>query len=148
MLALKNWSHELRMCLNHSQSGVEQATAEIEVALQRWHSHPGNAQCRRKVSSDVSNLRWMIEQHFRTLIERDVPQHITRDSTEIHDHLLAMASFQNRLLYLLSEINRQVDSVVASAPEIAKVIRLFQQFHAQLICEEAEERLLVDEVTN
>ncbi len=54
----------VRLCLNHSQSRIEQGLYELEATFRQWQAKSHSQSVRIKLVEDLENFRWVLDQHF------------------------------------------------------------------------------------
>jgi hypothetical protein len=141
---------ELRICLNHSQSLLEQSMNDLEWYFHKWASRPFSRTFRQRLLLELSDFRWMLETHFMRVVGQEFLKPVIEQKPNLSEECRRLEEWQATLLNKLDRIVADVESMTANQPVADRVLseRLahdFESLHQDVMCEEKEECHLVEQ---
>ncbi|MCU0708280.1 MAG: hypothetical protein MUF23_08320 [Pirellula sp.] len=134
----------LRMCLNHSQSGIEASLQELEANFRAWMEHPHQRTTWSKLMEHLVNFRWILDQHFTRVAGEGYLENVAALRPGMYRDLREIECWQCRLIDDLDLLIHHVQTYDPQRDEIADMVEEFQRLHSEILDEENQERLLVE----
>lgn len=132
-----------RMCLNHAQTSLEQMLQELDHQFRRWFAHPGNPALPIHISILLNDLRWQLSKHFDYVTQDHWESALARHPSWL-SRLEAIPQLQRDVLQRVERLKSEIPMRYCTAHGIAKLLSRFEELHADMLREEAEERWLVE----
>ncbi|MCU0717303.1 MAG: hypothetical protein MUD03_14375 [Pirellula sp.] len=134
----------IKMCLNHSQSGIEDGLVELEHDFRNWFEHPHQRPYWSKLMEHLVSFRWVLDQHFTRVAGEGYLEHVACQRPGLYSELRDIECWQCRLIDRLDSIIHDVQTFDSQRDEIADIEDEFRQLHREILDEESQERLLVE----
>lgn len=144
MFGVQNELNQIRMCLNHSQSGIEQALADLENELCRWLDHPTPAARRKKLTEGLKELRWLLDQHFHRVSGEGYLERAVSIAPCLYPDMREIECCQCALLDRLDELIVLFEKQEECELDHFDFVNRFRALHQAILREEDEERRLID----
>lgn len=135
---------EIKMCLNHSQCGIEESLDELECDLRNWCEHPHQRAAWGKLMEHLVSFRWILDQHFTRVAGEGYLENVACKRPGMYSELREIECWQCRLIDQLDLIIHDVQTYDPQRDEIADIRDQFQRLHREILEEENQERLLVE----
>ena len=119
----------LKMCLDHSQSGIEESLLEVE-----WS----------KLMEHLVSFRWTLDQHFTRVAGEGYLENVASLRPGLYSDLREIECHQCRLIDLLDTLIHDVQTYDPQRDEIADMSERFRDLHREILVEENQERLLIE----
>jgi hypothetical protein len=132
------------MCLNHSQSGIEDSLAELETDFRTWMDHPHQRTTWGKLMEHLVSFRWILDQHFTRVAGEGYLENVASLQPGMYRDLRDIECWQCRLIDDLDSLIHHVQNYDPQRDEIADMSEQFQRLHREILEEESQERLLVE----
>ncbi len=133
----------IRICLNHSQTLLEQSMLELDCLFQKWARRPFAWAVRHKLISELDDFRWMLAQHFRRVVGEDYLARAADVTPTLYTDCREIANWQTSLLEQLDLIINSVKCFPRGDIRAALIAERFENLHREVVCEEREECSLV-----
>jgi hypothetical protein len=134
----------MKMCLNHSQSGIEESLLELESDFRLWMEHPHQRTTWSKLMEHLVSFRWVLDQHFTRVAGEGYLENVAALRPGMYVDLREIECWQCRLIDELDLLIHHVQNFDPQRDEIADMVEQFQQLHCDILDEESQERLLVE----
>jgi hypothetical protein len=132
------------MCLNHSQSRIEQGLCELEVEFRQWQAKPHSQSMRTKLVEDLENFRWLLDQHFTRVAGEGYLERAVHQEPALYGDLRDIECWQARLVDHLDQIIERVRHFEADRDSVRDMAADFIALHDDILREESEERYLLE----
>ncbi|MFN6128471.1 MAG: hypothetical protein ACK6DC_21010 [Planctomycetota bacterium] len=136
--------NDLKMCLNHSQSGIEESLAELDGDFRTWAEHPQQHIARKKVLEHLVSFRWVLDQHFTRVAGEGYLENAVAMRPGMYRELREIECRQDEVLDDLDALVRRVRNCDAQQDSVAELFCDFQRLHSAILDEESLERSLVE----
>jgi hypothetical protein len=133
----------IRICLNHSQTLLEQSMLELDCLFQKWARRPFAWAVRHKLISELDDFRWMLGQHFRKVFGEDSLVRVADATHTVDSEYRDIANWQTSLLEQLDLIINSVKCFPRGDVQAISIAKRFEDLHREVVCEEREECSLV-----
>lgn len=134
----------MRLCLNHSQSGIEEGLVELEQDFRTWFEHPNQRVSWSKLMEHLVSFRWVLDQHFTRVAGEGYLEQVAEQRPGMYSDLRSIECWQCRLIDELDAIIHHVQTFDPQRDEIADIRDDFNRLHSEILDEESQERLLVE----
>ncbi|MFO0925233.1 MAG: hypothetical protein U0905_22455 [Pirellulales bacterium] len=134
----------IRMCLNHAQSDIESSFAEIDATLRKWECHAGNPIIRTRLLEQLTDARWLLEQHFERIAGEGYFEQIVDQRPSLYERFRDVENMQEELLRRFDQLIIDIRGLCVDSRSIANILNRFRQFHEELLREECEEREMLE----
>ncbi len=134
----------LRMCLNHSQAGIEDSLVELESDFRSWLEHPHQRATWGKLMEHIVSFRWILDQHFTRVAGEGYLENVASIRPGMYSDLRDIECWQCRLIDDLDLLIHHVQNYDPQRDEIADMVDDFQALHREILAEESQERVLVE----
>ena len=134
----------LKMCLDHSQSGIEESLLEVECDFQTWLNHPHQRTAWSKLMEHLVSFRWTLDQHFTRVAGEGYLENVASLRPGLYSDLREIECHQCRLIDLLDTLIHDVQTYDPQRDEIADMSERFRDLHREILVEEHQERLLIE----
>jgi hypothetical protein len=135
---------EWKMCLDHSQSGIEDALIELESDFRHWLMHPHQRVAWSKLAEHLVSFRWILDQHFTRVAGEGYLEDVACRAPKLYPELREIEFCQLRLIDSLDALMHHVQNFDPQRDEVGDVFVEFQALHREILDEENQERLLVE----
>ena len=134
----------LKLCLNHSQSGIEESLAELECDFRSWMAHPHQRSNWSKLTEHLVSFRWVLDQHFTRVAGEGYLENVASRLPGLVRDLHAIECWQYRLIDRLDALIHDVQNYDPQSDEILDRVEQFRSLHREILDDENQERLLVE----
>ncbi len=134
----------MRMCLDHSQSGIEESLGELVNDFRQWMEHPHQRTTWSKLMEHMVSFRWVLDQHFTRVAGEEYLENVVAQRPGMYRDLRAIECWQCKLIDELDLLIHHVQNYDPQRDEIADMVDHFQRLHSEILDEESQERLLVE----
>jgi hypothetical protein len=134
----------IRMCLNHSQSGIEQGLLELDQDFHQWQIHPHQRATWSKLMEHIISFRWVLDQHFTRVAGEGYLEEVACSRLGMYGELRDIECWQCRIIDELDAIIHDVQDFDAQRDDVAEIAEQFRILHREILDEESQERLLVE----
>ena len=98
----------LKMCLDHSQSGIEESLLEVEADFQTWLNHPHQRTAWSKLMEHLVSFRWTLDQHFTRVAGEGYLENVASLRPGLYSDLREIECHQCRLIDMLDALIHDV----------------------------------------
>jgi len=134
----------LKMCLNHSQSGIEESLMELESDFRSWLHHPHQRTLWSKLIEHLISFRWVLDQHFTRVAGEGYLENIASRTPGLYPELREIEFCQLRLIDVLDALVHDVQNYDPERDWIGDIFEQFRSLHRDILVEESQERWLVE----
>ncbi len=134
----------IRLCLNHSQSRLDQSMAALSEMFQQWFKHPTSRTLHQKIQSELSDLEWMLSEHFQWLTADLCSHQLAQASDLSSDPWNPICDWQVQLLEDTAALLDDVCRCELSSLGVRRLFSQFEQLRDAIFREESNERSLVE----
>ena len=134
----------MKMCLNHSQTGIEEGLAELELDFRSWLEHPHQRVTWGKLMEHLVSFRWVLDQHFTRVAGEGYLENVACQRPGLYSDLREIECWQCRIIDQLDMTIHHVQNYDPQRDEIADMAEQFQRLHQEILEEEFQERQLVE----
>ena len=134
----------LKLCLNHSQAGIEAGLVELETDFRSWCEHPHHRVPWTKLMEHLVSFRWILDQHFTRVAGEGYLENVACQRPGMYSELRDIECWQCRLIDQLDNIIHHVQNFDPQRDEIADISDDFRRLHGEILDEESQERDLVE----
>jgi hypothetical protein len=134
----------MKMCLNHSQSAIEEGLAELEQDFRHWIEYPHQRVNWSKLMEHLVSFRWVLDQHFTRIAGEGYLENVACQRPGLYSDLRDIECMQYRLIDQLDETIHDVQNYDPQRDEIADMAEQFHRLHREILEEENQERMLME----
>lgn len=135
---------ELRMSLDHSQSGIADGLQELNLDFKNWLEHPHQRATWGKLTEHLVSFRWILDQHFTRVAGEGYLENVACQHPGMYSELREIECWQCRLIDHLDAIIHDVQTYDPQRDEVADIGDDFERLHREILEEESQERSLVE----
>jgi hypothetical protein len=141
-------STNLKMRLDHCQSGIEEAMHALEGNFRSWVEHPHQRALQSKILEQSVNLRWILDQYYTRMAGEGYLENVAAAWPGMYRDLREIECRQCRVIDELDHLIGRVEALV-EAPDVraASIMELqahFRRLHADILDEESLERRMLE----
>lgn len=134
----------MKMCLNHSQAGIEESLAELEVDFRACVDHPHQHSLHIKLIEHLVSFRWVLDQHFTRVAGEGYLENVASMRPGMYLELREIECRQCQVIDDLDALIRSVRNCDPRRGAFAELLVEFERLHAAILDEESLERSLVE----
>ncbi|MFO0012538.1 MAG: hypothetical protein ACK553_07340 [Planctomycetota bacterium] len=134
----------LKMCLNHSQAGIEESILELERDFRAWMEHPSQRMVRNKLLEHLVNFRWILDQHYTRIAGEGYLENVAAMKPGMYGQLREIECRQCLVIDDLDDLVRRARGCDSDRDTIALLLDDFQRLHGEILEEETLERSMVE----
>lgn len=134
----------MKMCLNHSQAGIEESLVELEEDFRACLDHPRQRSLHNKLIEHLVSFRWVLDQHFTRVAGEGYLENVAAMRPGMY---LELREIECRQCQAIDDLDYLINAVRTCDSERAAIHELFNDFvrlHAAILDEESLERSLVE----
>jgi hypothetical protein len=133
-----------KLCLNHSQSGIEDSLQELDHDFRAWMEHPHQRTVWSKLMEHLVSFRWVLDQHFTRVAGEGYLENVAALRPGMYRDLREIECWQCCLIDDLDLLIHHVQNYDPQRDEIADMVDQFRRLHSEILDEENQERMLVE----
>lgn len=134
----------LKMCLNHSQAGIEESLAELEGDIRACVDHPYQRSLHTKLIEHLISFRWVLDQHFTRVAGEGYLENAASMRPGMYLELREIECRQCQVIDDLDALICRVRECDARCDTFAVLLADFERLHTAILDEESLERSLVE----
>jgi hypothetical protein len=134
----------MKMCLNHSQAGIEESLAELDDDFRACVDHPYQRSLHNKLIEHLVSFRWVLDQHFTRVAGEGYLENVASMRPGMYLELREIECRQCQAIDDLDALICRVRNCDSHPDSFTELLSDFGRLHSAILDEESLERSLVE----